>query len=131
MAAESTVLAPPSDAAAREQTRNEETYVPCPVDIYEDDQGLVILADLPGVEPDAVEVRVDKNILTIQGRAKHLAKGEPIYREFELTGFYRQFELPDDFDPNPASAELKNGVLMLRLPRSERAKPRKIEVRAS
>jgi HSP20 family molecular chaperone IbpA len=129
---ERTTPVPAGQAApAREPTRAEETSVPPPVDIYEDDQGLVVLADLPGVEPSGLDVRVDRGVLTIQGRAAHLAAGNPISREYQLTGFFRQFQLPDEVDPGRISAELKHGVLTLRLPRTERAQPRRIEVRAS
>ncbi len=130
--AERTVPAPASQTAPpQEPTRSEETYVPPPVDIYEDDQGLVVLADLPGVEPGGLDVRVDRDILTIQGRAAHLASGDPVYREYQLTGFFRQFQLPEEVDVGRISAELTHGVLTLRLPRAERAQPRRIEVRAS
>jgi HSP20 family protein len=130
--AESTVPAPASsDLAGREPTRAEEAYVAPPVDIYEDDQGLVVVADLPGSDPGTLDVRVDRGILTIQARAAHLASGDPVYREFELTGFFRQFQLPEEIDPARIAAELEQGVLTLRLPRVERAQPRRIEVRAS
>jgi HSP20 family protein len=128
--AEPTVPTPaPTAAPTREPTRAEETFVPPPVDIYEDDQGLVVLVDLPGVEPSGLDVRVDRGILTIQGRAGHLASGDPVYREYQLTGFFRQFQLPEEVDTGRIAAELRNGVLTLRLPRAERAQPRRIEVR--
>ncbi len=128
--AEPTVPTPaPTAAPTREPTRAEETFVPPPVDIYEDDQGLVVLVDLPGVEPSGLDVRVDRGSLTIQGRAGHLASGDPVYREYQLTGFFRQFQLPEEVDTGRIAAELRNGVLTLRLPRAERAQPRRIEVR--
>jgi len=120
-----------SASAAQETTRAAERYVAPPVDIYEDDAGLVVLADLPGVEPKALDVKVEHGMLTIQGHAKHLAMGEPIEREHELTAYFRQFQLPEEVDPAGINADLKHGVLTLRLPRAERAKPRRIEVRAS
>lgn len=129
---ERTVPAPTGSAAAtRELTRAEERYVAPPVDIFEDEQGLVVVADLPGVEPSALDVRVDRGVLTIQGRAAHLAPADPVYREYELSGFFRQFQLPEEVDAARISAELAHGVLTLRLPRAERAQPRRIEVRAS
>jgi HSP20 family protein len=136
MVAEATMQAPAEvqegqETTGQEQTRSEETYIVPPVDIYEDGQGLVVLADLPGVDKDALEVRVDKDTLTIQARAHHLVPGNPIYREYELTGFYRRFKLSDAVDTQRIVAELKNGVLRLQLPRAEVAQPRRIEVRAS
>jgi HSP20 family molecular chaperone IbpA len=119
------------EAGGQEETHAEESYVIPPVDIYEEDDGLVILADLPGVSRDSLEVRLDRGILTIQGRAQHLAAGEPIYRDYELTGFFRQFRLSDEVDEERVEAELKHGVLRIRLYRAERAQPKRIEVKAS
>lgn len=118
-------------AATQEPTRSEEAFIPSAVDIYEDDQGLVVLADLPGVEPGALDVRVDNGVLTIQGRTQHFASGTPVYREYELTGFFRQFQLPEEIDQGRIEAELKQGVLTLRLPRAAPAQPRRIVVRAT
>ena len=130
--AEKTVPAPPGQTAAtREPTRSEEAYVAPPVEIYEDEQGLVVVADVPGVDPDAIDARVERGVLTIQARATHLATGTPIYREYELTGFFRQFRLPEEVDTGQIQAELRHGVLTLRLPRAAPAQPRRIEVRTS
>jgi HSP20 family protein len=113
----------------REETRSQEQYVTPPVDIYEIPEGLVVKADLPGVPKEGLDVRVENNLLTIRGKAAHIAPGEPIYREYGLVNFFRQFELNEKVDQLKISAELKNGVLTLNLPRAEEAKPRKIEVR--
>jgi HSP20 family protein len=130
--AETTVPSAGGDSGvAREPTRSEENYGNPPVDIYEDEQGLVVIADLPGVEATALEVGVERGVLTIRGRAAHLISGEPVHREYELTGFYRQFQLPDEVDASRIEAELKHGVLFVRLPRTERSQPRRIEVKAS
>jgi HSP20 family molecular chaperone IbpA len=115
----------------RESTRAQERYVLPPVDIYETPEGLVLMADLPGVAKEDLEVRVDNNILTFQGKSSHAAPGELIYREYELANFYRQFELSEEVDQGKIAAELKHGVLTLRLPRAEKAKPRHIEVRVA
>ena len=129
--AESTVPSATGEAnVGREQTRSGENFGLPPVDIYEDERGLVVIADLPGVEAGALDVGVERGVLTIRGRASHLVTGQPLYREYELTGFYRQFQLPDEVDAARIEAELKNGVLFLRLPRTERAQPRRIEVRS-
>ncbi len=118
-------------ATGGEPTRSEETYIRPPVDIYEDDRGLVVLADLPGVEPEALDVQVDRRVLTIQAQATHPARADAVYREFALTGYFRQFQLPDDVDAAGISAELRHGVLTLRLPRIERAQARRIQVRTA
>ena len=130
--AEPTVPAPEGQTGAtREATRAEERYVTPPVDIYEDDQGLVVVADLPGVATDALDVGVERGILTIQARAAHLAPGDPVHREYDLTGFFRQFQLPVEVDAGRITAELTHGVLRLRLPQAERAQPRRIPINAS
>jgi HSP20 family protein len=121
---------PTREPTRREPTRAEEMYVPPPVDIYEDEQGLVVVADLPGAQPDALDVRVEQGILTLQARATHVAPAEPVYREYELVGFFRQFQLPEEVDVARITADFKNGVLTLRLPRAERAQPRRIQVQA-
>jgi HSP20 family molecular chaperone IbpA len=117
-----------STALNREQTRTQERYLEPPVDIYETAEGLVLLADLPGVLPSDLEVRLEDNILTIQGKAKHAVTGEPIYREFELVNFFRQFELSDQVDQEHIAARLNQGVLILELPKAEKSKPRQIPV---
>ena len=115
----------------REPTRSEERFVAPPVDIYEDDQGLVVVADLPGADPSSLDVRVERGVLTLQARAGtgQTAQGQPVYREYELVGFYRQFQLPEEVDAGRIEAELKQGVLTLRLPRQAPAEPRRIQVR--
>ena len=128
--AEKTVPSVQEDRAAarREETREHERYITPPVDIFETKDGLTVVADLPGVEQKALDVRVADGILTIQGRTAHAAPGTPIDREYELLHFYRQFELPEEVDAEKIAAELKHGVLTLRLPKKEKAKPRKIDV---
>jgi len=113
---------------SRERTRDQERYIQPPVDIYENPEGLILLADLPGVAPGEVDVRLEDNILTIQAKAKHAITAEPIYREFELFNFFRQFELSDQVDQGNITARLNNGVLTLELPKAEKAKPRQISV---
>ena len=131
--AEKTVAAQSAENAQanREETRSQERYVTPPVDIFETADGLVVKADLPGVAKEGLDVRVENGLLTIRGKAAHVAPGDPVYREYELLNFYRQFELNERVDQNKISAELKHGVLTLHLPKAEEAKPRKIEVSAS
>jgi HSP20 family protein len=114
--------------ADREITRAQERYIQPPVDIYETPDGLVLLADLPGVEPNDLSVRLEDNTLTIQAKPKHLITAEPIYREFELVNFFRQFELSDQVDQEKITARLNHGVLILELAKAEKAKPRQITV---
>ena len=116
--------------SSREETRSQERYITPPVDIYETTNGLVVTADLPGVAKEGLDVRVENNLLTIRGKAAHAAPGDPVYREYGLVNFFRQFELNEKVDQSKISAELKHGVLTLKLPKAEEAKPRKIEVKA-
>lgn len=119
---------PKQESQERERTRAQERYLQPPVDIYETHEGLTLLADLPGVAQSDLQVRLEDNILTIQARPKHAMEAEPIRREFELINFFRQFELSDQVDQERIVARLKHGVLMLELPRAEKAKPRQIPV---
>ena len=137
--AERTVPTPPparQSAEQREPTRSDERFVTPPVDIYDDDRGLVVVADVPGADPSALDVRVERGVLTIQARAarrdasRQAEGGEPVYREYELTGFFRQFQLPEEVDTGRIEADLKHGVLTLHLPRVAPAQPRRIQVRS-
>lgn len=127
--AEKTVATTPKGEVTRESTRNQERYITPPVDIYETPEGLVVMADLPGVTQDSLDVRVDNNVLTIRGIARHESLGNAVHREYELINFFRQFELGEKINQGKISAELKHGVLTLGLPKAEEAKPRRIEVK--
>ncbi|MDQ6673961.1 MAG: Hsp20/alpha crystallin family protein [Chloroflexota bacterium] len=132
--AEQTIPSPARQTQEQhELTRSDERFVAPPVDIYEDDQGLVVVADLPGADPGGLDVRVDRGVLTVQARAatSQAASGQPVYREYDLTGFYRQFQLPEEVDAGGIDAELKQGVLTVRLPRIAPAQPRRIQVHTS
>jgi HSP20 family molecular chaperone IbpA len=129
--AEKTVAVPtPSQGAvAAEGTRTQERYITPAVDIYETSEGLVVMADLPGVTRETLDVRVDNNILTLRGMSQHGVAGDPVYREYELVNFFRQFELGEKIDQSNISADLRQGVLTLNLPKAAEAKPRRIEVK--
>jgi HSP20 family molecular chaperone IbpA len=130
--AEKTVPSVPAETAARrEETRAQERYITPPVDIFETKDGLTVIADLPGVEQHALDVRVVDGVLTLQGKTTHIAPGTAIAQEYELLNFYRQFELPEAVDAERISAQLKHGILALQFPKKEKAKPRQIEVHVS
>src|SRR5581483_904694 len=118
-------------ATSKEDTRAPERYIQPPVDLYETPEGLVLLADLPGVASSDLVVRHEDNILTVQGKAHHLLTIEPVYREYELFNFFRQFEISEQVDQGKIVARFQHGVLTLRLPRAEKAKPRQIAVQVS
>jgi HSP20 family protein len=131
--AEKTVAIPENQEMTTqpEGTRTRERYVSPPVDIYEMPDGLVVMADLPGITHEHLDIRVDNHILTIRAQAVHAQKAEPTYREYELVNYFRQFELSDKVDEAKIQADLKHGVLTLTLPKAEEAKPRKIAVAVS
>ena len=113
---------------SREETRSNERYIRPAVNIIETEEGLVLTADIPGASKDALDVNVEKGILTISAPARHTVPGTSAYREFELSSYYRQFTIPESLDHEKAHADYANGILTLRIPKAEVAKPRKIEV---
>lgn len=114
---------------AREETRSNEKYIKPPVNIIETDEGLTLTADLPGAAKETLDVNVEKGILTISAPVSRSMPGRPAYTEFELAPYYRQFTIPESLDHEKARAEFANGILTLRVPKAEAAKPRKIEVK--
>jgi HSP20 family molecular chaperone IbpA len=115
-------------AQERELTRQEERFAVPPVDIYETEEALTVLADLPGVAPQGLSVHVEQGILTIEGKVDALDAANLLAQEFDLTSFYRQFRIAETIDTEKIRATMKNGVLHLTLPKVERAKPRQIPV---
>lgn len=111
-----------------ENTRNAEEYVTPAVDIYEEDAGLVLLADLPGVTKEGLDIQVKDDILTIQAHADYKQVATPFYSEYEMQHFFRQFQLSEKVDVNKITAQFNNGVLKLSLPKAEETLPKKIQV---
>ena len=128
MAEKTVPSVPVQTATRREGTRAHERYITPPVDIFETKDGLTVVADLPGVERQGLDVRVADGLLTIHAQTSHATPGTPVHREYELLSFFRQFELPEEVDAERIGAELRHGVLTLRLPKKEKAKPRRIDV---
>jgi HSP20 family protein len=117
-----------SETQAVEATRPREHYMTPPVDIYETPESLVVIADLPGIDPAHLEVRVDNNILTLRGQSQYQMPGDQRYREYTLVSFFRQFELSELIDQGGIRADLRHGVLTLTLPKAAKAQPRAISV---
>lgn len=115
----------------REETRSNEKYIRPAVNILETEEGLVLTADIPGASKDALDVNVEKGILTISAPAQHKVPGTSAYREFELASYYRQFTIPESLDHEKAHADYVNGILTLRIPKAEFAKPKRIAVQIS
>ena len=114
----------------QEQTRPGRYYVP-DVNIYEFDEGLKLWADMPGVKEKDVEVLLKDGVLRITGKvATDMYVGlRPMYTEYNVGNYYREFFLNEDIDESKIRATMRNGVLELELPKKEQAKPRRIEVR--
>lgn len=116
--------------ASREAMRAQHNYVRPAVDIFETEQNLILVADMPGVDKERLDINFERGVLTLKGEIDATGRGEPLYREFSLgSSYYRQFELSDDFDTEKTSAEFKKGVLTLTLAKSEAAKPKRIEIK--
>ena len=112
----------------REETRSNERYIRPAVNIIETEEGLVLTADIPGASKESLDVNVEKGILTIIAPAQHKVPGTSAYREFELASYYRQFTIPESLDHEKAHADYVNGILTLRIPKAEVAKPKRIAV---
>jgi len=91
----------------------------------------MLTADIPGASKDTLEVNVEKGILTISAPVSWTVPGNPSSTEFELASYYRQFSIPESLDHQKAKANLANGILTLIVPKAEKAKPRKIEIKVS
>jgi HSP20 family protein len=104
------------------------------VDVHEDDEALVLRADLPGVKREDIEIQVDGNVLTLKGERKLESETEKRrYHRVERSygSFVRQWQLPTNVDATKVDAEFDNGILTLKLPKKEEQKARKIEIRGS
>lgn len=102
-----------------------------PVDIFEDDTGITLLADMPGVSRDRLDIRVDKDTLSITGEIDiSMPEGmEAIYADIRSTRYERGFALSGEMDTEKIEAALRDGVLSLRIPKRAELQPRKIKVR--
>ncbi len=98
------------------------------VDIYETEKAFVLLADMPGVAADGLEVVTERDELVIHGRVERPAT-PPDYEEFELTDYHRTFALTEDLDSAGISAVLRDGVLTVEIPKSSLTQPKKIPIR--
>jgi HSP20 family protein len=104
-----------------------------PVDIVEDREGITLRADLPGVDREHLSIDVDGETLTIEATVTlgEPAGIQPVYTEVRVAQYRRSFVLGRDLDANRIEASIREGVLTLRVPKSEQAKPRRIEVKTS
>ena len=114
-----------------EETRPGVVFTPA-VDIFETDDAITLLADMPGVTADKLDIDLRKNILTLSGEVAdpQQERESTLLREYDVGSFYRQFRLSNAIDQEKIDAKLTNGVLRLMLPKAEASKPRRIEVKS-
>ena len=123
------------EIAKREENRIEKTrelveIIPA-VDIYEDDDEILLHADMPGVVKENVTVNIDNGTLSLSGIRKLKQDGVTTWEEFTDVEYVRRFSVPQTIDVERVEAELRNGVLKLHLPKSEAARPRQIEIKTA
>jgi HSP20 family protein len=120
----------------REIENKEEGTIPArmfvpPADIFEGENDLTVVLEMPGVEKCNVDIRVEDGVLNVEGRLD-LTKYQglqPLYTEYNIGHYSRSFRLSNQVDQNKIAAEMKDGVLSLKLPKAEEAKPRTIQVK--
>ena len=115
-----------------ERTRDRYCYIP-KTDIYETEDEIIIIADVPGADQDSVDITLKKNVLSISALVDNdVHTGyDRIYSEYESGDYQRSFRLSDEIDQNKIKAVVSNGELRLHLPKAEPAKAKKIVVKAA
>jgi HSP20 family protein len=130
--------------AAQEVAKRESTQVPTkqreqelalapPVDIFEDVHGITVQAEMPGVSRDRLNIQADRNNLLIEGDVViDMPQGiEAVYADLRATRYRRSFVLSGELDADKIEANLKDGLLTVRIPKRSEFRPRRIEVQAS
>jgi HSP20 family protein len=117
---------------SQQQQQPQRTVLPA-VDVFEDSSGITLLADMPGVPKDGLDVKIESDTLSIEGQvASATPEGlEAVYAEVRVPRYRRTFTLSRELDTSKVDANLKDGVLTLRIPKQAHAQPRRIEVRAA
>jgi HSP20 family molecular chaperone IbpA len=113
----------------QESTTPSRQFMPV-TDIFETDQALSLIVEMPGVKKENVDVQVENDVLTIQGRIdfSNYEGLQPLYTEYNVGDYSRSFQLSSKIDQGKIKAQLRDGVMTLVLPKAEKAKPRKIAV---
>jgi HSP20 family molecular chaperone IbpA len=108
-----------------------ETFTP-PIDIHEGPEGLVLEADIPGANEQSLQIQLEDNVLNLYARIEPstLQQARLIHEEYRLGDYHRSFILSDEVDRERITAEFKNGVLRLVLPKADRARTRRIEIKS-
>jgi HSP20 family protein len=116
--------------AKGERVRPGRVFIPA-VDIFETPQTLMLVADMPGVAGDRVTIDLKENLLTIFGQVSPPPEQQILLaQEYAVGDYYREFQVGELIDQDKIEASVKNGVLTLTLPKAEKAKPRRIEVKS-
>lgn len=119
----------PSTAVRQAEATRGLAYTPR-VDVFETETELLLFADLPGVKPEEVEMRFENGELILHGRCKpRQTSTDYLLQEYGVGDFYRAFAIAETIDSNKISAELKDGVLTVHLPKTEAVRPRRITVK--
>ena len=105
-------------------------YVPN-TDIYETEGAITCVVEMPGVEKDKIDITIEDNVLQIEGQIEfaNYAEMQPVYTEYNIGHYSRRFNLSSRIDQGKISADIKDGVLTLVLPKAEEAKPRRITIK--
>jgi HSP20 family protein len=114
----------------QESTRPMRAFSPT-TDIFETDEALTMLLEMPGVDRENIEISVENGVLTVEGKI-NFGKYEglqPVYSEYNIGPFRRTFRLSSRIDQDKIKAEMQSGVITLVLPKAEEAKPRRIEIK--
>jgi HSP20 family protein len=101
------------------------------IDIFEDGDNIVLLADMPGVNKNNVDIQVEDGQLRIQGKVSKETPGEYVLSEYSIGDYFSNFVLSTTIDQSAIKASMKNGVLRVVLPKSEKGKPRKITIKTN
>jgi HSP20 family protein len=122
---------PAAAPLARASESEPESGMRPPVDVFEDADGLTLLADLPGVSKERLNVRVERDTLIVEGDVQITLpeQMQAVYADIRSTHYQRRFALSDELDAESIEASLKDGVLTVRIPKRPETKPRRIEVR--
>ncbi len=118
--------------AQPERIRGGRVYSPN-VDIVENENELLLVADVPGAKPDGVDINYEQGLLTLHARVEprlQEEQGRFLLSEYGIGDYYRSFQIGEGIDSSKIEAEMKDGVLTVHLPKAEAAKPRKVQVKA-
>lgn len=119
--------------AAPQRAQSAEALIRPPVDIWEDKDGIILCADMPGVSKDHLNLRIDGNNLIVEGQVQLALpeNAEALYADVRSSLYRRSFSLSGELETGKIEASLKDGVLTVRIPKRAELRPRKIEVQAS